>query len=64
MEGNVELTNEIKDFLLERGVNIVDIAAVNRFDDGPEETHPRHYMPDATYVISLGMKIMDGVCDV
>jgi len=64
LEGNVESTNEIKNYLLERGADVVGIAPVNRFDDGPEETHPRHYMPDATYVISLGMKIMDGVCDV
>ena len=64
MEGNVELTKEIKEFLMERGADIVGIAPVDRFDAGPEETHPSHYMSDATYVISLGMKIMDGVCDV
>ena len=46
LEGNVESTNEIKDFLLERGADVVGVAPVDRFDDGPEETHPRHYMPD------------------
>ena len=64
MEANAELTKEIKDFLLEQGADMVGIAPVDRFDEGPEETHPRHYMPDATCVISLGMKIMDGACDV
>jgi hypothetical protein len=38
LEGNIELTNEIKDSLLERGAGIVGIAPVNRFDDDPEET--------------------------
>ena len=61
---NVNLTNEIKDFLLESGADKVGIAPVERFDNGPEETHPCHYMPDATCVISIGMKIMDGACDI
>lgn len=64
LEGNAQLTNEIKEYVIERGVDMVGIAPVSRFDNGPEETHPRHYMSDATYVISLGMKINDGNCDV
>ncbi|MHA1362946.1 MAG: hypothetical protein ACTSP1_10555, partial [Candidatus Freyarchaeota archaeon] len=59
-----ELTSEIKNFLLEQGADIVGVAPVSRFAGCPEETHPQHYMPDATCVISFGMKIMDGVCDV
>ena len=64
LEYDVELTSEIKNFLLEQGADIVGVAPVSRFAGCPEETHPQHYMPDATCVISFGMKIMDGVCDV
>ena len=64
MEYNHELTLEIKEFILDQGADLVGVAPISRFDGCPEETHPQHYMPDATCVISFGMKIMDGVCDV
>jgi 4-alpha-glucanotransferase len=35
LEGNVELTNEIKEFLLEHGADMVGIAPVDRFNNGP-----------------------------
>jgi epoxyqueuosine reductase QueG len=64
MEYNHELTAEIKDFILDQGADLVGIAPISRFAECPTETHPQHYIPDATCVISFGMKIMDGVCDV
>lgn len=64
MDYDQELTSEIKKFLLDQGADLVGVAPISRFAECPEETHPQHYMPDATCVISFGMKIMDGVCDV
>lgn len=64
MDYDVNLTREIKEYLLAQGADLVGIAPVDRFDKGPEETHPRHYMPDATCVISIGMSILGGACDV
>lgn len=59
-----ELTEEIKKFLLDEGADLVGVAPISRFAECPEETHPQHYMPDATCVISFGMKLLDEVCDV
>nr|MDO8135854.1 hypothetical protein [Candidatus Njordarchaeum guaymaensis] len=58
------LTSEIKKFLLEQGADLVGVAPVSRFTECPKETHPQHYMQDATSVVSYSMKILDGVIDV
>jgi len=64
LEYDKKLTQEIKEYMLEQGVDLVGIAPISRFSECPEKTHPQHYISDATCVISFGMKIMDGVCDV
>jgi len=58
------LTREIKTLILHQGADLVGVAPMERFDAAPEETQPRHYMPDARAVISIGLHLADGVCDV
>ena len=59
-----DLTDKVKQTLLADGADLVGVAPMERFAHCPAETHPRHYMPDATCVISIGVHILDGVCDV
>ncbi len=58
------LTREVKALVLNQGADLVGVASVDRFDGAPEETHPRHYMPTARAVVSIGFHVPDGVCDV
>ncbi|MFX0187240.1 MAG: hypothetical protein ACFE8A_05835 [Candidatus Hodarchaeota archaeon] len=64
MTKNQNLTRDVKEFLLEKGADRVGIASISRFAECPEETHPQHYIPDATCVISYGIKIIDEICDI
>lgn len=64
MPNDKNLTENIKNFLIEQGADMVGIAPISRFAECPEETHPQHYIPDATCVISYGIKLLDEVCNV
>lgn len=64
MKTVVELTNEIKSFVIIQGADMVGIAPIERFENAPKGFGPKDYMPDATCVISIGVHIADGVCDV
>nr|MDO8097811.1 hypothetical protein [Candidatus Njordarchaeota archaeon] len=64
MRSDCALTSEIKRFLLDQGADLVGIAPVSKLVEWPNETHPQHYMPDSTSVISYAAKILDGVIDV
>ena len=59
-----KLTNEMKSFIISQGVDTVGIAPVERFRNAPKGFGPRDYMQDATCVISIGIHIANGVCDV
>lgn len=58
------LTQKVKSLAKEGGADLVGIAPIERFKHAPEETKPTHYMSEATNVISIGIHIADGVCDV
>lgn len=64
MRTDVRLTNEMESFIINQGADLVGIAPVERFQDAPEGYGPNSYMPDATCVISIGIHLADGICDV
>jgi len=64
MKSSIELTQDIKSFMTERGADLVGIAPMERFVECPDETKPQAYMPGAKSVISVGMNLANGVCDV
>ena len=64
MDVSRDLTLAIKSQALDLGADLVGIASIDRFDHAPEVTKPTHYLPTATSVISIGIQISDGVCDV
>jgi hypothetical protein len=57
------LTEEIFSHITELGADIVGVAPVERFENAPQGYGPLDYMPDAKNVISIGMHLVDGVCD-
>ena len=64
MRTDVRLTDEIESFIINQGADLVGVAPVERFQDAPEGYGPSDYMPDATCVISIGIHLVDGICDV
>jgi epoxyqueuosine reductase QueG len=61
---NETLTQEVKTLVMNQGADLVGVASIERFDHAPEETHPRHYMPASRAVVSIGLHVADGVCDI
>jgi epoxyqueuosine reductase len=59
-----ELTKEISSTILELGADMVGVAPVERFENAPKGNGPLDYMPDAKNVISIGIHLADGICDV
>jgi ferredoxin len=46
-----KLIEEIRSVAMNTGADIVGFAPAERFDGGPEKTHPRYYMPKAKSVV-------------
>ena len=61
---NPRLTKEIKSTILELGADMVGVAPVERFENAPKGNGPLDYMPGAKNVISFGLHLADGICDV
>lgn len=62
---SVRLTQEIKSLILDNGIDMVGVAAVDRWKHAPPGYFkPTYYLPEARAVISLVRHIPDGVCDV
>ena len=49
------LSQEIRSTALTAGADMVGFAPVERFDNGPEKTHPNYYMPGARSVVVAGI---------
>jgi epoxyqueuosine reductase len=60
----MNLSDEIKTFATGQGVDLVGIAPVDRFKYAPEKYKPQYYMKDATFVVVLASRILEGICDV
>ncbi len=59
------LTQEIKSLILSKGIDMVGVASVDRWEHAPPGYNkPNYYMPEARSVISLVRHIPDGVCDI
>ena len=57
----MNMTQEVKDFVLKLGMSIVGIASTDRFDNVPEGRKPEEILPGAKSVIVFGLSIPDGV---
>jgi epoxyqueuosine reductase len=57
------LTGHLKDFLKDRGADLVGIGLLDRLVGAPEAMQPTRYLPDARALISIGLRINEAVCD-
>ena len=65
MRTDVRLTQELKSLILSGGIDMVGVAAVDRWDHTPPGYYsPRYYMPEARTVISLVRHIPEGTIEV
>jgi len=60
----VDISNEIKNIALGMGADLVGIAPVERFKYAPVKFRPQYFMKDATFVIVLAARILEGICEV
>lgn len=64
MDYDNRLSKEIESLVMKEGVDLFGVAPVERFRHAPEGRGPQDYLPDATCVISLGIRLANSVCDV
>ena len=65
MVSQIDLTEAVKELAVERfGVDLVGVAPVHRFENGPEGRRPADYLPDATSVVVFAAKIPDAAVEV
>ena len=57
----MSIERSIKDHTLGLGLDLCGIAPVSRFDNAPEGTHPTDFLPGCKSVISVGVRLADGV---
>lgn len=60
----MNLTADIKKMAVKMGADLVGIAPVERFDSAPKEYHPQYFMKNAKSVVVLGIRLLEGICDV
>ena len=51
---------EIKNFALSAGLDLVGVANIERFENAPEDMHPSTIFPEARSVIVVGKRILRG----
>ena len=59
-----QLTAGLFEETIQSGCDVLGFAPVERFAEGPAGYRPQDYLPSATGVISIGMRIPAGVCDI
>jgi epoxyqueuosine reductase QueG len=57
------LTREIKEYLRNKGADLVGVASVDRFDRGPVMLHPQSLLPEARSVIVVAMHYVNTAVD-
>jgi epoxyqueuosine reductase QueG len=57
----MNIEQSIKNHALKLGMDLCGIAPVSRFEGAPEGTHPQDFLPGCKSVISIGVRLMDGV---
>lgn len=63
MEPSAELTQQVKDYARECGVDLVGVASIDRFEGAPESFHPTDVMNSTQSVITFARKFIMGILD-
>jgi epoxyqueuosine reductase QueG len=57
----MSIEQNIKDRAKKIGMDLCGIAPVSRFEGAPEGTHPTDFLPGCRSVVSIGVRLADGV---
>jgi len=57
----MSLTEDVRAFALEQGADLVGFASIDRFEGAPDKYDPKRLLPDVKTVISMAIRILDGV---
>jgi len=57
------LTKEVKEYAMNKGVDLIGIAPVDRFDHAPMMLHPQSLLPEAQSVIVMAMHYINTAVD-
>jgi epoxyqueuosine reductase QueG len=57
----MSIEKSIKDHALKLGMDLCGIAPVSRFDGAPQGTHPTDFLPGCKSVVSVAVRLADGV---
>ena len=57
----MSIEQQIKEYALTTGMDKCGIAPVSRFDGAPEGSHPQDFLPGCKSVISIAVRLADGV---
>lgn len=60
---NKLLSQDLRNYLIEQGSDIVGFGSVCRFTGAPEIMRPQRYLPEAVSMISIGLHINEAACD-
>jgi len=63
MKIDSDLTRELRNFLMEKGADLVGFGSVDRLEGAPEIMRLQRYLPDVVSMISIGLHINEAVCD-
>jgi epoxyqueuosine reductase len=57
----MSIEQSIKEYAKNIGMDLCGIAPVSRFEGAPKGTHPTDFLPGCKSVISIGVRVPDGV---
>jgi len=58
-----QLTEELREYLLAQGADLVGFGPVELMEGAPEIMRPKRYLPDARSMVSIGLAINQASCD-
>jgi epoxyqueuosine reductase QueG len=58
-----QLTDEVRDYLLAEGADLVGFGSVSLMEGAPDIMRPERYLPDARTMISIALAVNQASCD-
>jgi epoxyqueuosine reductase len=60
---NSSLSEDLRTYLISQGSDLVGFGSVERLAGAPDIMQPRRYLPDASAMVSIGLRINNATCD-
>ncbi|MBU0715274.1 MAG: hypothetical protein KJ964_07955 [Verrucomicrobia bacterium] len=58
-----EIKEELRSYALKNGADMLGFANIDRFNDAPEEYHPRNIYPKVKTVVVMGIRVLRGLME-